>query len=91
MWEIYLIPDRPSPPNYDGMTAAKADDAKKRYSIDRQKFREELRRERLRAAKGGLFDEKDCTVDLTPIVHCIQWHRSSILTSKRDTHFLSTN
>jgi hypothetical protein len=29
------------------MTAAKADDTKKRYSIDRQKFREELRRVRL--------------------------------------------
>ncbi len=63
---VNLIPDRPSLPNYDGMTAAKADDATKRYSIDRQKFREELCRERLRAAKGGLFDEKDYTGDVTP-------------------------
>jgi hypothetical protein len=51
------------------MTAVKADDPKKRYSIDRQKFREELCRERLQAAKGGLFDEKDYTGDLTPMLH----------------------
>ena len=44
---INFIPGGPSPPNYDGMTAAEADDAKKWYSIDRQKFREELRPERL--------------------------------------------
>jgi hypothetical protein len=66
---VNLIPGRLSPPNYDGMTAAKADDTKKRYSIDHQKFREELRRERLRAAKGGLFDEKDYTGDFTPTLH----------------------
>ena len=45
---VNLIPGgQSSPPNYDGMTAAKADDAKKWYSSDRQKVREELRPERL--------------------------------------------
>jgi hypothetical protein len=39
---VDLISGGPSPPNYDGMTAAEADNAKKRYSIDLQKFREEL-------------------------------------------------
>ena len=56
---VNLIPGGPTPPNCNGMTADKADAAKKRYSIDRQKFREELRRERLQAAKCGLFDNKD--------------------------------
>ena len=63
---VNLIPGGPSLPNYDGMTAAEADDAKKRYSTDHQKFREEFCHERLHAAKGGLFDEKDYTRDLTP-------------------------
>ncbi len=44
---VNIIPGGLSLPNYDGMTAAEADDAKKRYSIDHQKFRDELRRERL--------------------------------------------
>ena len=51
------------------MTAAKVNEAKKRYSIDRQKFRDKLRRERLRAAKGRLFDDKDYTGDVTPTLH----------------------
>ena len=51
------------------MTPDKADAAKKRYSINRQKFREECRRERLQAVKGGLFDDKDYTGDVTPILH----------------------
>ena len=42
-----LIPGGLFPPNYEGMTAAEADDAKKRYNIDRQKFRENNRWERL--------------------------------------------
>ena len=53
------------------MTADEADAAKKSYSIDRQKFREELRCERLRAAKGGLFDDKDYTGDVTPMLRPI--------------------
>ena len=63
---VNLIPGGSTLPNCDGMTADKADVTKKRYSIDRQKFRKELRRERLQAAKGGLFDDKDYTGDVTP-------------------------
>ena len=63
---VNLIPGEPTPPNCNGMTADKADATKKRYSIDRQKFREELCRERLQAAKGGLFDNKDYMGDVTP-------------------------
>ena len=59
----------PTPPNCDRMTADKADVTKKRYSIDHQKFREKLCRERLRAAKGGLFDDKDYTGGVTPMLH----------------------
>ena len=59
----------PSPPNYNGMTAAKADDAKKRYSIDCQKSREELCCEKMQAEKGELFDIKDYMGDLTPTLH----------------------
>ena len=44
---VNLIPGGPTPPNCDGMTAAEADEAKKRYSTNRQKFREKLHRERL--------------------------------------------
>ncbi len=51
------------------MTADKVDATKKRYSIDRQKFREELRCERLQAAKSGLFDDKDYMGDVTPTLH----------------------
>jgi hypothetical protein len=65
---VNLIPGRPTLPNCDGMTADEADAAKKRYSINRQKFREELRHERLQAAKGGLFDDKDYTGDVTPML-----------------------
>ena len=75
---VNLIPAGPTPPNCDGMTADKADVAKKRYSIDRQKFREELRRERLQAAKGGFFDNKDYTGDVTltlcPMAQVINFH-----------------
>jgi hypothetical protein len=63
---VNLTPGGPTPPNCDGMTAVKADVAKKRYSIDHQKFREELRCERLQAAKGGLFEDKDYMGDVTP-------------------------
>ena len=48
------------------MTATKADDTPKMYNIDRQKFREEIRWERLRAAKGESFNETDYMGDLTP-------------------------
>ena len=68
---VNLIPGGPTLPNCDGMTADEADAAKKRYSIDRQKFRKELCRERLRAAKGGLFDDKDYTGDVTPTLRPI--------------------
>ncbi len=61
-----LIPGEPNPPNCDWMTPDKANAAKKTYTIKRQKFREERRRERLRAAKGELFDKKDYTGDVAP-------------------------
>ena len=61
-----LIPGGPNLPNCDGMTPDKADAAKKMFTIERQKFREERRHERLQAAKGELFDEKDYTGDVTP-------------------------
>ncbi len=48
------------------MTPDKADAARKSYTIECQKFREEHRRERLRAAKGELFGKKDYTGDVTP-------------------------
>ena len=54
---VNLIPGGPNPPNCDGMTPDKADAAKKRYTIDRQIFREERHCERMRCAKGGLFDD----------------------------------
>ncbi len=38
----------------------------KKYSTNRQKYREKLHRERLWTAKGGLFDDKDYTGDVTP-------------------------
>jgi hypothetical protein len=55
--QVSLIPGGPNPPNCDGMTPDEAIAAKKTYTIERQKFREEHRRERLRAAKGELFDK----------------------------------
>jgi hypothetical protein len=63
---VNLILGEPNPPNCDGMTPDKAVAAKKTYTIKRQKFREERRSERLRAAKGELFDKKDYTGDATP-------------------------
>ena len=63
---VNLIPGGPNPPNCDGMTPDEALAAKKTYTIEHQKFREDCRRERLRAAKGELFDEKDYTGDVTP-------------------------
>ena len=75
---VNLIPGGSTPPNCNRMTADEADAAKKRYSIDHQKFREELRRERLQAAKGGLFDKKDYMGDdtptLRPMVQVINFH-----------------
>ena len=75
---VNLIPGGPNPPNCDGMTPDEAVAAKKAYSIERQKFREDRRRERLRAAKGELFDEKDYTGDVTPtlrpMVQVIDFH-----------------
>jgi hypothetical protein len=75
---VNLIPGGPTPPNCDGMPADKADAAKKRYSIDCQKFREELCCERLRAAKGGSFDDKDYMRDVTstfcPMAQVINFH-----------------
>ena len=56
-----LIPGRPNPPNCKGMTPDKAGAAKKMHTIERQKFKEECRCERLPAAKGELFDKKDYT------------------------------
>ncbi len=44
---VNLIPGGPNPPNCDMMTPDKAVAAKKTYTIERQKFREECRRERL--------------------------------------------
>ena len=44
---VNLIPSGPTPPSCNGMTADKADAAKKSYSIDHQKFRDELHCERL--------------------------------------------
>ena len=41
-----LIPGGPNPPNCGGMTPDEADATKKRYSIDRQKFRDKRCRER---------------------------------------------
>jgi hypothetical protein len=63
---VNLIPGGPNPPNCNGMTPDEADATKKTYTIERQKFREKRRRERLRAAKGALFDKKDYTGDVTP-------------------------
>jgi hypothetical protein len=48
------------------MTPDEVDAAKKTYTIERQKFREERHRERLQAVKGGLFHKKDYTGDVTP-------------------------
>jgi hypothetical protein len=64
--QVNLIPGGPNPPNCDGMTPDEAVAAKKTYTIEHQKFREERRRERLRAAMGELFDKKDYTGDVTP-------------------------
>jgi hypothetical protein len=64
--QVNLIPGGPNPPNCDGMTPDEVDAAKKTYTIERQKFREECRQERLQAAKGELFDKKDYTGDVTP-------------------------
>ena len=64
-----LIPGGPASPSYEGMTAAKANGVKKRYHMDRQKFREDSRQERLRARKGSSFDENNYTGDLTPTLH----------------------
>jgi hypothetical protein len=61
-----IIPGGPNPPNCDRMTPDKAVAAKKTCTIERQKFREDRRRERLQAAKGELFDKKDYTGDVTP-------------------------
>ena len=61
-----LIPGGPNLPNCDGMTPDKALAAKKTYTNEHQKFREDRRRDRLRAAKGELFDKKDYTGDVTP-------------------------
>jgi hypothetical protein len=48
------------------MTPDEALAAKKTYTIEHQNFREDRRRERLRAAKGELFDKKNYTGDVTP-------------------------
>jgi hypothetical protein len=58
---VNLIPGGPNPPNCDGMAPDKALAAKKTYTFECQKFREDCCRERLRAAKGELFDKKDYT------------------------------
>ena len=50
------------------MTPDEADAAKKMYTIEHQKFREECCRKRLRAAEGELFDEKDYTGNVTPML-----------------------
>ena len=71
--QVNLIPGGSSLPNYNGMTVAKADDTKKWYSIDHQKFREELHQERLQAAKSG-SSMKKTTQAMSPL-HCIQWRR----------------
>ena len=63
---VNLIPGGPNPPNCDGMTPDEAVAAKKTYTIQRQKFREDCRRQRLGAAKGELFDESEYTGDVTP-------------------------
>ncbi len=55
--QVNLIPGGPNP---------QAVAAKKTYTIEHQKFREERRHERLRAGKGELFDKKDNTGDVTP-------------------------
>ena len=50
---VNLIPGGPDPPNCNGMTPDKAVAAKKTYTIERQKFREDCRRERCGARVGG--------------------------------------
>ncbi len=78
---VNLIPGGPNPPNCDGMTPDEADVAKKTYTIEHQKFREERRCERLRAVKGELFDKKDyidrgcySTPMLRPMAQVINFH-----------------
>jgi hypothetical protein len=67
--QVNLIPGGPNPPNCDRMTPDKAVAAKKTYTIQRQKLREDRRRQRLQAAKGELFDKSEYTGDVTPMLH----------------------
>jgi hypothetical protein len=66
--QVNLIPGGPNPPNCDGMTPVKALAAKITYTVEHQKFREDRRCERLQAVKGELFDERDYTGDVTPML-----------------------
>ena len=61
-----LIAGGPVVPNYDGMSVAKAHEAKQTYLTQRKKFRDGLRRERLQAVKGSAFKDNDYSGDLTP-------------------------
>lgn len=56
----------PALPEYDGMTAAEADEARINYNQEHKKFRDELRRERLQSTRGDSFDDAEYTGDLTP-------------------------
>jgi hypothetical protein len=61
-----LIMGGPVVPNYKFMSASKASDARSEYQTLRKKYRDGIRRERLRGNKGSSFDELDYTGDLTP-------------------------
>jgi len=61
-----LIMGGPVAPNYKFMSASKASEARSEYQSKRKKYRDGIRRERLRGNKGSSFDELDYTGDLTP-------------------------
>jgi hypothetical protein len=85
---VNLIPGGPNPPNCDEMTPDKAVAAKKTYTFQRQKFREDRRRQRLRAAKGELFDKSDytgyVTPTLRPMAQVIDFHQNWDTHSQRE-------
>lgn len=59
----------PALPEYDGMTAAEADEARLNYNQEHKKFRDELRRkQRLKSTRGNSFEDAEYTGDLTPIL-----------------------
>ena len=62
----YLIIGGPVAPNYKFVSASEASAARSEYQSKRKKYRDGIRRERLRGNKGSSFNELDYTGDLTP-------------------------